>query len=216
MQRILKETGSIYLHCDPTASHYLKVLMDAIFGPTRFLNEIIWKRTSAHSSAKRYGPIHDTLLFFSSSDEYTWRQQYTKYDKDYIDTFFDQTDSDGRRWKRTDLTGAGTRWGEIGLPWRGIDITAKGRHWAYPPAVLDRLDSEGRIHWPKKSGGMPHLRQYPEDLASVPLQDIILDIKPSHNLSRERQGYSTQKPLSLLERIISASSKRRYSSRSIL
>src|SRR5436305_257421 len=134
MHRVLKETGSIYLHCDPTASHYLKVLMDSIFGPQRFLNELIWKRTSAHSSAKRYGPIHDTLLFYSRSTEHTWNQQYTKYDQDYLDTFFDQKDADGRRWKRTDLTGAGTRNGETGLPWRGIDVTAKGRDWAYPPS----------------------------------------------------------------------------------
>ena len=100
MHRVLKETGAIYLHCDPTASHYLKILMDAIFGPPRFLNELIWKRTSGDSSAKRYGPIHDTLLFYSLSTEYTWNPQDTKYDYDYLDTFFDQKYADGRRWKR--------------------------------------------------------------------------------------------------------------------
>jgi DNA modification methylase len=206
MNRVLKDTGSIYLHCDPTASHYLKVVMDAIFGPPRFLNELIWKRTSAHSSAKRYGPIHDTLLFYSKSDEYTWNRQYLDYDEDYLDTFFDQEDKDGHRWKRTDLTGAGTRNGETGLPWRGIDVTAKGRHWAYPPSALDKLDAEGKVHWPLKDGGMPRLKQYPKDLPGVPLQDLILDIKPDHNLSRQRTGFSTQKPLPLIERLIRASS----------
>jgi site-specific DNA-methyltransferase (adenine-specific) len=120
--------------------------------------------------------------------------------------FFDQVDADGRRWKRMDVTGAGTRNGETGLDWRGINVTAKGRHWAYPPSKLDELDAAGRIHWPAKQGGMPRLKQYPEDLAGVPLQDIFSDIRPMHNLADERLGYPTQKPLALLERIISASS----------
>jgi DNA methylase len=105
-----------------------------------------------------------------------------------------------------DLTGAGTRNGETGKVWRGIDVTAKGRHWAYPPSHLEKLDADGRIHWPKKDGGMPRLKQYPEDLPGVPLQDIFSDVRPLHNLTKERLGYPTQKPLSLLERIINASS----------
>lgn len=206
LQRVLKPTGTIYLHCDPTASHYLKVVMDAIFGAGQFRNEIIWKRTSAHSSARRYGPVHDVLLFYSKSDNYIWNPNYQPYDPTYVETFFDKKDKDGRRWKRTDLTGAGTRRGETGRPWRGIDVTAKGRHWAYPPSTLDQLDSEGRVHWPKKRGGMPRLKQYPEDLCGVPLQDVWTDIRPMHNLSSERLGFATQKPLTLLERIIESSS----------
>jgi DNA modification methylase len=206
LHRVLKPTGSIYLHCDPTASHYLKVLMDAVFGPTKFLNEVIWKRTSAHSSAKRYGPIHDTLLFYSKGDTYCWNKCFDPYDQDYLETFFDQEDADGRRWKRTDLTGAGTRNGETGLPWRGIDVTAKGRHWAYPPRELDKLQAKGKVHWPKKTDGMPRLKQYPEDLPGVPFQDVIAHIRTMHNLSEERLGFPTQKPVALLERIISASS----------
>lgn len=131
MHRVLKPTGSIYLHCDPHASHYLKVMMDEFFGPTNFRSEVIWKRTSAHSSAKRYGPVHDTLLFYSKSNRYTWNQSYQPYTEDYIETFFDQVDRDGRRWKRENLTGSGTRNGKTGQPWRGIDITAKGRHWGF-------------------------------------------------------------------------------------
>ncbi len=207
LRRVLKETGSIYLHCDPTASHYLKMLMDGVFGPVNFRNEVVWKRTSAHSSANRYGPVHDILLFYTKSNSYRWNALYSAYDPDYVDTFFDQEDHDGRRWKRMDLTGAGTRHGETGQTWRGIDVTAKGRHWAYPPRVLDEFDAEGRIHWPRKQGGMPRLKQYPEDLSGVPLQDIFTDIRPMHNLSAERLGYQTQKPEALLERIILASSK---------
>lgn len=206
LHRVLKPRGSLYLHCDPTASHYLKVILDAIFGVDHFLSEIIWKRTSAHSSAKRPGPVHDVLLMYSKGDKYTWNQQYVAYDKEYIETFFDQTDERGQRYKRNDLTGAGTRNGETGQPWRGIDITAKGRHWAYPPSRLEELDAVGRVHWPVKVGGMPRLKVYPEDTLGVPLQDVWNDIRPLHNLADERLGYPTQKPLALLERIIAASS----------
>lgn len=206
LHRVLKRTGSLYLHCDPTASHYLKIILDTIFGHQNFLSEIVWKRTSAHSSANRPGPVHDVLLLYAKSDEYIWNQQYQPYDEEYINLFFEHTDPNGRRWRRSDLTGAGTRAGETGKPWRGIDITAKGRHWAYTPIELDRIDAEGRIHWPQKTGGMPRLKQYLDEMPGVPLQDVWDDIPPIHNLSTERLGYPTQKPLALLERIISASS----------
>jgi DNA modification methylase len=206
LRRVLKATGSLYLHCDPTASHYLKLLLDSIFGPTHFRSEIVWKRTSAHSSANRPGPVHDVILMFTKSDSYTWNVLYQPYDPAYIDLFFEMTDADGRRWKRMDLTGAGIRHGETGKPWRGIDITAKGRHWAYPPRVLDTFDAEGRIHWPAKATGMPRLKQYVDQMPGVPLQDVWDDIRPIHNLSAERLGYPTQKPLPLLERIISMGS----------
>jgi DNA modification methylase len=207
LQRVLKSTGSLYLHCDPTASHYLKILLDAVFGPQEFCNEIVWKRTSAHSSARRYGPVHDVLLFYSKSDNYTWNNQFQPYEQEYLDTFFDHVDPDGRRWKRMDLTGAGTRNGETGEVWRGIDVTAKGRHWAYPPSELDQLDAAGRIHWPKKANGMPRLRQYEDDMQGVPLQDVWTDIRPLHNLAAERLHFQTQKPEALLARIIASSSK---------
>jgi DNA modification methylase len=206
MKRILKRTGSIYLHCDPTASHYIKVIMDGIFGHQNFRSEIIWKRTSAHSSAKRPGPIHDVLLFYTNSDNYVWNPIYQPYSKEYVDTFFDQIDEHGRKYKRSDLTGGGTSQGESGKVWRNIDVNAKGRHWMYVPEKLDELDALGKIHWPKAAGGMPRLKQYPEDLPGIPLQDIWDDIKPLHNLSKERLGYPTQKPRKLLERIINSSS----------
>ncbi len=206
LHRVLKPTGSLYLHCDPTASHYLKIILDTIFGSEHFLSEIIWKRTSAHSSAKRPGPIHDVILAYGKSDHYIWNQQYAAYDPEYLETFFDQIDEHGKRYKRMDLTGAGTRNGETGQSWRGINITAKGRHWAYPPSMLDEFDRQGKIHWPKKDDGMPRLKVFPEDSLGIPIQDVWNDIPPLHNLSGERLGYPTQKPLALLERIISASS----------
>lgn len=206
MKVLLKSTGSIYLHCDPTASHYIKIMMDAIFGHNNFRSEIIWKRTSAHSSAKRYGPVHDVILFYTKSDKYTWNRLYQPYEDRYVEQFYTHVDDDGRRWRRSDLTGAGIRHGETGEPWRGIDVTAKGRHWAYPPSVLEEMDKEGKIHWPAKKGGMPMLKRYLEEQPGVPLQDVWTDVTPMHNLAKERLGYPTQKPIELLKRIIETSS----------
>ena len=206
LRRVLKPTGSLYLHCDPTASHYLKLLLDAVFGPEHFRSEIVWKRTSAHSSAQRYGPVHDTLLYYAKSDDCTWNPQYMPYDQSYLDAFYTHVDPDGRRWRRSDLTGAGTRNGETGLPWRGIDVTAKGRHWFTAPAELEKLDAAGKLHWPAKQGGMPMLKRYADEQPGVPLQDIWTDLPPLHNLAAERMGYPTQKPEALLERILEASS----------
>lgn len=206
LHRVLKSTGSLYLHCDPTASHYLKIVMDTIFGIQNSRNEIVWKRTSAHSSANKYGSVHDVILFFSKTDQFVWNDQFQPYDDEYVETFFDTLDENGKRYKRSDLTGAGISQGDSGKPWRGIDVTAKGRHWMYIPATLDQLDEQKKIHWPKKEGGMPRLKQYPEDLPGVPMQDIWNDIRPLHNLAAERLGYPTQKPVALLERVIQSSS----------
>ncbi|MEO8288631.1 MAG: DNA methyltransferase [Chloroflexota bacterium] len=205
LHRVLKPTGSLYLHCDPTASHYLKVILDTIFGAQNFRAEIIWKRTSAHSSANRHGPIHDVLLFYSKTDNYTWNQQFQPYDATYVDQFYRYLDENGRRYRLSDLTGAGTRNGETGKAWRGVDPTAKGRHWFAPHKVLDELDAAGRIYWPPK-GTVPSFKRFLDDMSGVPLQDVWDDIPPIGAQATERLGYPTQKPLALLERIIQASS----------
>lgn len=208
MKSILRPTGSIYLHCDPTASHYIKVMMDGIFGHENFRNEIVWKRTSAHSSARRYGPVHDVILFYTAGPKFTWNPTFVSYDQSYVEAFYTHKDDEGRPWRRSDLTGAGTRNGETGLPWRGIDVTAKGRHWAHPPSTLEQMDKEGRIHWPKKPGGMPMLKRFLHAQKGVPLQDVWTDIKPLHNLADQRLGYPTQKPVELLDRIILSSTRK--------
>jgi site-specific DNA-methyltransferase (adenine-specific) len=219
LARVLKPTGSFYYHCDWHASHYVKVMLDLLFGENNFQNEIVWKRTFAHSAAKRYGQIHDVIFFYTRSDVYTWNKLYQPYDPDYVETFFDQTDPDGRRWMRMDLTGDGVRNGDSGEPWRGVDVTSKGRHWAIPREALkshkldgassqeklEALDKAGAIHWPKKAGGVPRLKVYADQSPGVPLQSIWTDIRPIHNLAAERLRYPTQKPLPLLERIINAS-----------
>jgi site-specific DNA-methyltransferase (adenine-specific) len=207
LRRVLKSTGSIYLHCDPTASHYLKVVMDTIFGAQNFRNEIVWQRTSAHANViAKYGAIHDTILFYTVSDKFTWNPQHTPHDKEYLETFFDQVDNTGRRYARRDLTASMQRASSGQLyEWKGIRPPAS-RCWAMTKDKMDELDAQGRIHWPIKEAGMPRLKIYPEDTPGSPLQDIWTDIKTMHNLSAERLGYPTQKPLALLERIILGSS----------
>ncbi|HMI80013.1 MAG TPA: site-specific DNA-methyltransferase [Ferruginibacter sp.] len=206
MHKLLKDTGSFYLHCDPTMSHYLKLVCDIIFGENNFLNEIVWKRTAAHSSSIKYGPVHDVILYYTKTSNFTWNKLYQPYDEDYLNTFFDEVDENGKKYQRLDLTGAGTTKGESGMPWRNIDVTKKGRHWAYTHKQLEEWDKQNKIHWPKKEDGVPRLKVYPEDKKGVVLQDIWNDIKPLHNLSAERLGYPTQKPEALLERIVKASS----------
>ena len=217
LHRVLKPTGSLYLHCDPTASHYLKLLLDAVFGPTNFQNEIIWKRSSAHSSSKKFSPVHDTIFYYSKSEIRTWNQVRQPIPQETVDAWYNNVEPEtGRRYNRADLTAAGVRSGPSGSPWRGIDVTAKGRHWAIPGfvkleakdtlAALEELDKIGRLHWPKSAGGMPMLKRYVEESPGVPALDLISDINPLNNVAKERLGYPTQKPLGLLERLVAASS----------
>jgi adenine-specific DNA-methyltransferase len=206
MRDLLAEDGSIYVHLDYRMIHAARIVMDEVFGSEQYLNQVIWKRTSAHSSAKRYGPIHDAMLFYGKTANYTWNEVFQEYDDYYLDQFYTHKDPDGRRWRRSDLTGAGIRHGATGHEWRGINVNSKGRHWFVPPTELDKLDAAGKIHWPAKEGGIPMLKRYLDEQPGVPLQDIWADITPIHNLGAERSGYPTQKPEPLLDRIIRASS----------
>ncbi len=207
LHRVLKSTGSLYLHCDPTASHYLKIVLDTIFGPEQFRNEIIWKRTSARSDSHKWNHIHDTLLFYSKSERFTWNTQYTSYDKEYTDSFYRYVEPEtGRRFASDNLTASETREGSSGETWRGINVRDKGLHWKYTIDRLDELDREGRIIWPNKRDGVPRYKRYLDEMPGVAVQSIITDIPPLSAQSREKLGYPTQKPLALLERIIQASS----------
>ena len=204
LRRVLKDTGSIYLHCDPTASHYLKVVMDAVFGPVNFRNEIVWKRTGAHNSARRYGPVHDVLLFYSKGESYVWNQQYQNQDQ-YVAERYTYIDTKGRRFYPVSLLAAGVRHGSSGESWRGIDVTGKGNHWRYTVEKLEELDATGDIYWPPR-GGMPRLKMYVENAKGSLMQDWWDGIQSINSQAAERLGYPTQKPEVLLERIISASS----------
>lgn len=218
LHRVLRPTGSLYLHCDPTASHYLKILLDSIF-PGFFRSEIIWKRTSAHNSAKRWGPVHDVILFYSKSENFKWNSVFQNYREDYVKSFYRMKGADGKLFQVGDLTGAGIRKGESGAVWKGVDPTAKGRHWAPPRKfpggeelpestleALDMLDSLGRIYWPDEKG-VPRFKRYLEDMQGMAAQDVVDDINPLSSRDKERLGYPTQKPLALLQRIIEASSE---------
>lgn len=206
MHRVLKSSGSLYLHCDPTMSHYLKVLLDAIFGPDRFINEVIWKRTSSHSSAKKYAPIHDVILYYGVSSRVMWHSPRTDYDQAYLDKYYRFDDGDGRLYWRADLCAAGTRNGSSGQSWRGFSPMSKGMHWKFTVERLEELDGEGRIYWAKGGTGWPQYKRYRDELKGLAVGDIWDDIDKINPKAAERLGYPTQKPLALLERIIEASS----------
>jgi site-specific DNA-methyltransferase (adenine-specific) len=223
LRRVLKPTGSLYLHCDPTASHYLKILMDSVFEPKEFRNEIIWKRTSAHGNPRRWGPVHDQILFYSKSEAYRWNAITQDYDQSYLDAKYRQSDERGV-YRLSDLTAAGVRHGHSGGPWRGYDPNSTGRHWAVPAEVisqlatpdersnmttqdkLDLLDKNAFIYWTprgKQGGaGFPQWKRYLG--AGAFIQDVITDIPPINSQAKERLGYPTQKPQALLDRIIKA------------
>ncbi|MCX8505052.1 MAG: DNA methyltransferase [Alphaproteobacteria bacterium] len=239
LKSILKPTGSIYLHCDPTASHYIKIMMDGIFGAKNFRNEIIWRRTNSHNKlSKQYGPIHDVILFYSSSKNFYFDIGYTPYNKAYITDRFKYQDSIGI-YQPNYLTGPGERNGESGVEWRGFNPTLAGRHWAIPKSLRQYLPNEGKgmsqfdilelllekgfIIFPKKIGGQPMYKQYVGK--GVPYQDIwayqpntkgvLLDgnINIDEDVKYlenedEKLGYPTQKPVGLLKRIINSSSKK--------
>jgi DNA modification methylase len=207
LHRVLKPTVSIYLHCDPTASHYLKVVLDSIFRPQNFRNEIVWKRTSARSDSHKWNHIHDIILFYSKSDRYTWNPQHTEYDQKYTDKFYRFIEPEtGRRYASDNLTADGTREGSSGDSWHGINVRAKGLHWKYTIEGLEELDREGRIIWPVKKDGVPRYKRYLDEMPGVAIQSIVSDIPPLSAQSAEKLGYPTQKPLALLDRIIQASS----------
>lgn len=208
IRELLSDDGAIFLHLDTKKSHYAKVILDEVFGESNFRNEIIWKRQSAHSGAKQCGAIHDTIFFYSKSGTWPWNVQHTEISDEYKSQFFDQIEKEtGRRYSRGDLTAAGiTKTGESGKPWRGINPSEKGRHWAYSQSALEKLDAEGNIHWPKV--GVPRLKRFADEIEGVTLQDIWTDVKIIHNQSPERVGYPTQKPESLAERIIHSCSNK--------
>jgi site-specific DNA-methyltransferase (adenine-specific)/adenine-specific DNA-methyltransferase len=153
MREILAPNGAIYVHLDQRKSHAMKLVLDEVFGEHSFINELVWRRISAHNDADKYGPIHDTIFFYTASSDYVWNPQFGEVSEEYLTQFFDQVEeTTGRRYARGDLTARGLRNGETGKPWHGIDPSLKGNHWKVPPSELDRLDAEGRIHWPEKEG----------------------------------------------------------------
>ena len=205
LHRVLKPTGSIYLHCDPTASHYLKLLMDAVFGPGQFRSEISWKRYGAHNDvgqgSTRFGRIHDILLLYGKSDSVKWNQVFVPLDETYTQRTYRLVDEEtGRRFTTTPLTGpGGAEKGNPVFEWNG-----HVRAWRYNKETMLQLEKEGRLHYSRT--GYPRKKLYLEESRGVPVQDMWTDIYSLSGSNTERLGYPTQKPEALLERIIEASS----------
>ena len=203
MKRVLKGTGSIYLHCDDTAGHYLKLMMDAVFGAKQCRGTVIWKRNSGNNAGKGYGRIADWILYYTSGDRFTWNQPYGAMSENHLKEY-SHVDSDGRRYKGSDLTapnGSSAR----RFTWRGTTPNSS-RGWAHSKEKLEELWAAGRIH--TKKDGTPSIRghiKYLDEHPGSKIQNIWADISKV-GTSRERVGYPTQKPLALLRRIILASS----------
>ena len=233
MKRLLKPSGSIYLHCDPTMSHYLKLVMDAVFGRKNFRNEIVWRRATAHNDPNRYGNNTDRLLYYLAGETGTWNGTAIAVPKNQeeLAQAYPQRDSRGR-YRADNLTGASSGGGESSQPWNGYDVASRNRHWSPPltgkysefiehrfiagyrsiksvHARLDALDSAGLIHHPKKgTAGWPGLKRYAQADTGNAVQSLFTDIQgfTNYNKGKEWVGYPTQKPLALLDRIIRASS----------
>ncbi|KTT70109.1 DNA methyltransferase [Sphingomonas endophytica] len=208
LHRVLKPTGSLYLHCDPTASHYLKLLLDGVFGANTYQAEIIWRRTNSRSTAGKWPRLHDVILHYAETTGATFHQQVTPGDVTKVPHTL-ITGPDGRKYNTFELTGAGiTQSGESGTPWRGFDPGKMGRHWGYSLSQLEEWAAGNLIHFPA-NGGFPRRRaEDPFDPLNrrVTVGDVWSDIDRLNQTAKERLGYPTQKPLALLERIIAASS----------
>ena len=198
--RLLKPTGSIYLHCDPTASHYLKTLMDSIFGSENFRNELVWKRFNFHADAKRkFGALTDRLLFYgSTSASHPINRVRVPYSKAYVETKFQRRDKSGRRYRLENLNAPGGR----GPVYEFCGIT---RPWRMIEDKMRALDAQGRIY---KDSRVPQLIRFLDEMPGQAVGDLWADIPPINPRAKERLGYPTQKPLALLERIIRASSNK--------
>ena len=197
LHRVLKPTGSFYLHCDPTASHYLKIILDQIFEVENFRNEVIWKRFNFHADAKRYGRITDRLLFYTRSGDFCWNQPRMPFSEDYVRSKFTHKDEQGV-FRLSDLNPPGGR-GPI-YEFHGIT-----RAWRYTEEKMKELDRQGRIYCAKR-GSIPQLKRYLDELDGQAVPELWQDIPPINPMAKERLGYPTQKPEALLERIIQASS----------
>ena len=206
MRRLLKDKSSVYLHCDPTASHYLKMLMDAIFGTGKFRSEIAWKRSGAHNDARQgrrqHGRIHDVLLFYTKTDDWIWNPQHTPYDREYIEKSYRHVEEGtGRRFRLDNLTGPGGA--AKGNP--RYELMGITRYWRYSQEKMQELVDAGRVVQ-TALGRVPAYKRYLDEMPGVSIQDIWTDISPIQSQSKERVGYPTQKPIALLDRIIKASS----------
>jgi site-specific DNA-methyltransferase (adenine-specific) len=204
LHRVLKPTGSLYLHCDPTASHYLKLVLDAIFSPEHFLADIVWKRTTTHSDAKRWSPDTDNILAYAKSSKFIFEPQFAPHDPDYLAGDYKYTEANGRIYRLSDIASPNPR-PNLMYEWKGHKPPAKG--WRFSKETMERLDAEGRIWYPDSKDKRPKVKRYLDTMKGARIGSLWTDIPNVHPWSNERLGWQTQKPVPLLERIIKASSR---------
>jgi adenine-specific DNA-methyltransferase len=201
MRELLADTGSIYVHLDWHVGHYVKIVMDEVFGKDNFVNEIVWRRSNGHSDAGRWGYIHDVLMFYTKGIDHCWNQPYAPYSQEYIDEQYRYKDESGRRFLSRDLSASGLQGGGYTYEWKGIR-----RVWRCPISTMQRYESEGRLTYTGK--GLVRYKQFLDEMPGIPVQTIWDDVSRIHHLAHERLDYATQKPEALLKRIIEASSSR--------
>jgi site-specific DNA-methyltransferase (adenine-specific) len=210
LHRVLKPTGSLYLHCDPTASHYLKILLDSIFGAVFFQNEIVWKRTTTHSDSKTWSRVADSILFYTKGKTFTWNTPREPHSEEYLASKYRYDDDDGRGKYRLDNMLSPNPRPKMMYEWKGFPSPSIG--WRYQLETMKQLHSEGRIWYPKTKDGSldttkrPQLKRYINEMEGGVIGTVWSDISPINSQAQERLGYPTQKPLALLERILTASS----------
>lgn len=198
IKSVMSDTASIYVHLDYHIGHYVKILMDEIFGEDNFRNEIVWQRSTAHSDSEYYGNNYDMIFFYTKSSESTFNVVYQEYEEDYI-ARFTQSDSDGRKWDSGNLTAKGLQGGGYEYEYKGCRSL-----WRMPLETMKKLDEEGRLHF-TRNGGI-RSKVYLDELPGMPAQSLWTDLNPVNSQAKERVDYATQKPEALLERIIKASS----------
>ncbi len=210
LHRVLKPTGSLYLHCDPTASHYLKILLDAVFGYSSYQNEIVWKRTTTHSDSKTWSRVADSIFFYTKSNSFTWITPREEHSDEYKAAKYRYDDNDGRGLYRLDNMTSPNPRPNMMYVWKGFPYPDKG--WRYSKDTMKSLDDDGRIWYPRKTNGSldtskrPQLKRYLNEMEGGVMGTVWTDIPPINSQAQERLGYPTQKPLALLERILEASS----------
>jgi site-specific DNA-methyltransferase (adenine-specific) len=207
LHRVLKPIGMLYLHCDPTASHYLKIMLDAIFEKQNFRNEIIWKRKAGrgetNNAAKRFGVSHDVILGYAKSDDAVFHRQHRANNEHYITTKFTHDDGDGRLYQLDNLTSPSPR-PNLTYEYKGYAPPANG--WAVSRERMAEMEKEGRVHFPADKSKRLRRKRYLDELEGETVDSLWDDISPINSQAQERLGYPTQKPLALMERILHASS----------
>ena len=188
LHRVLKPTGSLYLHCDPTASHYLKIVMDMIFGVDNFRNEIVWQRTNVHSDSKTWSAANDIILFYTKSVTFTWNPIYLPHSEEYISDKYRNKDSNGRAYTLDNMTSPNPR-PNMMYEWIGFAFPPNG--WRYSRETMAKLDADGRIWYPTDKSKRPRLKRFLDEMPGRLLSSVWTDIFPINSQAQERLGYPT-------------------------